>query len=409
MNSGKIIIRAVLFLTAVGLTVPSCRKDQKPEYNYFVSKELSLTYTKGTITSMMDIAVQTYPEVNDLKPFVTSDIDVYRLVYKTTIDGEEINASGLVCVPVTGGEYPVLSFQNGTNTVNAYAPSEFLTNPSYQLVQFIASMGFIVVIPDYPGFGASSQIPHPYMIKEPTVTSVIDMLRAVNEGGELEFPSIIIKDEYYLLGYSQGGWATLAIHKAMEQELSDEFNLAASVCGAGPYNMYNLFLGMVNATTYPMPSYLGYIVNAYSRYHQFTNAVTDILNEPYAGRLASLYNGTLTTDQINSQLTTSIPGLLKAEFLSGFVSSSSYSSVRDALMNNSITAWNTAKPLLLVHGESDTYVSVTSTETMYDAMINAGTSATTCKKLLFPGLDHGQGIVPCMTAGLLFIIDVRDQ
>jgi pimeloyl-ACP methyl ester carboxylesterase len=270
-------------------------------------------------------------------------------------------------------------------------------------------MGFVVVIPDYPGFGASVQIPHPYMIAEPTVTSVIDMLRALNESGESEFPGISIKDEYYLLGYSQGGWATLAIHKTMEQDLPDEFNLVASVCGAGPYNMYNLFLGMVNATTYPMPSYLGYIINAYSYYHQFTNPVSDILNEPYAGRLSSLYTGTLTTDQINNQLNTSISDLMKEEFLSGFVASASYSSVREALINNSISPWNSEKPLLFVHGEGDTHVSVTATETMYDGMINAGTSSTTCKKLIFPDLDHGEGIVPCMTAGLLFIIDVRDQ
>ena len=40
---------------------------------------------------------------------------------------------------------------------------------TYQLVEIIASLGYVVVIADYPGFGESSQIPHPYLIKEPTV------------------------------------------------------------------------------------------------------------------------------------------------------------------------------------------------------------------------------------------------
>ena len=35
---------------------------------------------------------------------------------------------GLVCVPAAPGDYPVLSFQNGTNTVNAYAPSDMSLN-----------------------------------------------------------------------------------------------------------------------------------------------------------------------------------------------------------------------------------------------------------------------------------------
>jgi fermentation-respiration switch protein FrsA (DUF1100 family) len=122
-----------------------------------------------------------------------------------------------------------------------------------------------------------------------------------------------------------------------------------------------------------------------------------------------LFTGDLTTDQINKQLNTSIPDLMTVEFLSGFVSSSSYSTVREALINNSISAWNSTIPLLLIHGDGDTQVSVTATETMYDAMINAGTSTLTCKKIIFPGLDHSEGIVPCMAEGLLFLIDVRDQ
>ena len=83
--------------------------------------------------------------------------------------------------------------------------------------------------------------------------------------------------------------------------------------------------------------------------------------------------------------------------------------MRVALINNSISSWNSTLPLLFVHGDSDTQVNVTATETMYNAMIDAGTSTLTCKKIIYPGLDHGEGIVPCMTEGLLFLIDVRDQ
>ena len=89
---------------------------------------------------------------------MSSDVTVYKIVYKTTVNNQEINASGLVCVPATPGDYPVLSFQNGTNTVNAYAPSQFPSDYSYQMIELIASLGYIVVISDYPGFGASASI-----------------------------------------------------------------------------------------------------------------------------------------------------------------------------------------------------------------------------------------------------------
>ena len=271
------------------------------------------------------------PEVLEIKPLIVNDITVYKIVYKTTVNNQEINASGLVCVPATPGDYPVLSFQNGTNTVNANAPSEIPADYSYQMIELIASLGYIVVISDYPGFGASSSIPHPYLVKEPTVRSLVDNLYAVKELASSELPGINLINEYYLLGYSQGGWATLALHKALETDYSEDFDLIGSACGAGPYNIYLLMQGMINVTTYPMPVYLGYIVNAYTAYNQFTNPVTDIFNEPYASRISSLYTGLLTSSEINDQLTTSIPDLINPDFLAGFESAPEYSSVRDAL------------------------------------------------------------------------------
>lgn len=409
MKQNNPIIRIVFCFALINLILISCKKDEDPEYNYFVSKEFSGAYSAASINTMFDIITGYYPEVHELKSFATMGINVSKVTYNTTVDGERILASGLVSVPSVAGEYPVLSFQNGTNTVNANAPSENPGDLLYQMVEFISSMGFIVVIPDYPGFGESAQIPHPYLITEPTVGSVVDMLYAVKEAGGSEFPGIRVKNEYYLLGYSQGGWATLNLHKALELDYNHDFNLAGSVCGAGPYNLYSMFQGMVNSTEYPMPSYLGYIINSYSEYNQFTNQVSDILNTSYSDDLSQLYNGTLSLSQINSNLTTSISGLFKADFLAGFTTSSAYSSVRNALNKNSVTAWNTSKSLLLVHGESDTHVSVTTTETMYDAMIDAGTSVSVCRKQIFPGLDHGDGLVPAMTEGLLFILNLRDQ
>lgn len=409
MNIKRFTLRiAALFIISFTAVV-SCRKDDNvPGYSYFVSKELAVSYNKGYINSLLNAVSVSYPEVSALKPLVVSDVNIYRLVYKTTINDKQIEASGLVCVPTTPGNYPVLSFQNGTNTVNAYAPSEFAINYSYQLIEIVASMGYVVVISDYPGFGESFQIPHPYLVAEPTVRSLIDMLYAVKELFISELTEISLINEYYLLGYSQGGWATLELHKAMEQDYSSDFYLKGSTCGAGPYNIFLLLQNMVNATTYPMPIYIGYIINAYTAYNQFTNPVTDILNEPYASRIGSLYNGTYSSDEINSQLTTSISGLITPGFLSGFAASVKYSSVREALSRNSVSAWHSYKPLLLIHGEKDTSVNPVTTETMYTEMLQAGTSPDICKKEIVPGVDHGDGIAPCMIRGILFLNNLRN-
>ena len=409
MKIDKNIIRLSLVTLFAATIFTSCRKETEPVYDYYISDELALSYTEANINSLLDLAVQSYPEIAQIKPYVTNGIDIYKMVYLTEVGGKTIEASGLVCIPEEKGKYPVLSFQNGTNTRHSDAPTEKVTDVSYTLVEIISSLGFIVVIPDYPGFGKSAQIPHPYLIAEPTVRSIVDMFKAVREAAGTEFSGITVNNEYYLLGYSQGGWATLTLHKALETTYSAEFNLAGSACGAGSYNMYNIFTNMISTDTYPMPAYLAYIINAYSEYDQFSTPVSEILNETYALKLGSLFDGTNTTSQINSQLTTSIPGLFKAGFLSGFTSSPDYLSVRNALLNNSVSGWKTLKPLLLAHGGSDTSVPVIATEAMYSEMINAGTSTAICRKTIYPGLDHGDGLIPCMMEGLSFLIDIREN
>ncbi len=409
MKTIKSILKPSAILLIIILAVSCTKETPAPIYKNFVSKELSLQFTKEYLQSLVDIVSGTNPEVSQIKPLILNDIEIYKLVYKTNVNGEDIKASGLVCVPAVAGNYPVLSFQNGTNTVNAFAPSENPSDFSYEMVELIASLGYIVVIADYPGFGESVSVPHPYLVKEPTVRSLVDILSAVKELTSSELPGITLINEYYLLGYSQGGWATLALHKALELENSQEFDLKGSACGAGPYNIYLLMEEMINEPAYYMPVYLGYIANAYIDYGQFTNPVTDIFNQPYASRISTLYTGLLTSEQINSQLTTSMPELLTPSFLSGFASAPEYASVRDALNNNSIAAWHSYKPLMLLHGDKDTDVNPVSTENMYNGMIQAGTSADICKKVIIPGADHKGGVIPAMIQGILFLNDLKNQ
>ncbi|MEI8226535.1 MAG: prolyl oligopeptidase family serine peptidase, partial [Bacteroidota bacterium] len=105
----------------------------------------------------------------------------------------------------------------------------------------------------------------------------------------------------------------------------------------------------------------------------------------------------------------SIPGLITPDFLSGFATSPKYASVRDALNNNSVAAWHSYKPLLLIHGGKDTQVNPVSTEKMYTQMIQAGTSSDLCKKVIVPDVDHGDGVVPCMVQGILFLMNLNNS
>lgn len=404
----KINFRLAFFQVLIfAITFSSCRKNDETPYRYLVSAENAISYSKSNINNLLNAAANYYPEIQQVVQFVSSGVDVYKIIYTTNIGNRVIKASGLMCVPQVPGEYPVISFQNGTNTVDAWAPSNFVIDTRYQMIEIVASMGYIVVMPDYPGFGASASVPHPYLVKEPTVKSVLDMLRAAKEAAGNEIKGIKIKNEYYFIGYSQGGWATMALHEAVEKDYNNEFNLAASVCGAGPYDIYYLFSTMAGTSTYPMPVYICYIVYAFKAYNQFTNPVTDILNQPYASKLSALFDGKHNFSQINAELTTSIPGLITSGFLAGFATDQKYAGVRNALVSNSIQPYNTKKLLYLFHGSSDEDVNPQVTEHFYNQMISAGSSPALVKKEIFDGLDHGEAVIPALIKGLLFINDIH--
>jgi hypothetical protein len=44
-----------------------------------------------------------------------------------------------------------------------------------------------------------------------------------------------------------------------------------------------------------------------------------------------------------------------------------------------------------------------STENIYTGMVAAGTSSEILKKEIVPGVDHSDGVIPCMVKGILFL------
>jgi len=123
-----------------------------------------------------------------------SDVSCYKLTYKTPdASGALINASGLVCLPATrSGGRPVLSYQHGTIFQDSDAPSSFSTSSEGLLGAVFAAIGYIVVMPDYIGYGDSTALMHLFLHA-----------------------------------------ATLATQRLMEQSLSAEFPITASEPGAG--------------------------------------------------------------------------------------------------------------------------------------------------------------------------------
>src|SRR5665647_3192532 len=216
------------------LMMQSCSKEEPDPFadnTYLVSSKLEYMRTKENMVTLLNYAAILYPEVAELMPDVKSGVNIYSITYNTTFMGEDILASGLIIIPSVPGPYPVLAYQNGTNTLNSDAPSVDPDYQPYQFLQIIASTGYVVVMADYLGFGVSDDMAHPYLHKESTVQTIVDMLYSLEEFDEDIAKDITISNDYFLLGYSQGGWATLALLDAMENDYGSDFTAKAASCG----------------------------------------------------------------------------------------------------------------------------------------------------------------------------------
>mgnify|MGYP001765846369 CR=1 FL=1 len=411
MKRGSVKAAALIILLPL-LIVQSCGREEEADpfedNTYLMSSERAHTYGESDILTLLTVFSTMYPEISAIVPDVASGVLIESITYMTEFMGEEKEASALVAFPSEPGEYPVLVYQNGTNTLHSNAPSANPYYTLYALLECAASTGYVVVMADYLGFGSTEDMAHPYLHKESTVRSLVDVMYSLKEFDEDVAKNVTFMDEYYLMGYSQGGWSTLALLKELELEFSADFNVAGAVCGAGPYDINWFNSWILGQTTYPMPVFLGYIAHAYDEYDLFTNSLSDLFNNTYAGLIPDLYDGLHSSDQINNQLTTDITGLFRAEYISGYSSSPAYQSVRDALVENSITAWDSSIPLLFTHGADDVFVPPALSENMHGDMVDAGTSNLSCTYLPLTCKDHTTGIVTSGLAGLAFFKTLRE-
>ena len=382
-------IYLLLFVFA-GLILNSCKDNNPPEpksYLNYVSNELKLQITSQEAAANF---IKAAPEAVAISPLIRYDVEVSKITYKTIFKDKNIQVSGLVCFPKAAGNYPILSFQNGTNTLYSEAPSVNSGNDMFSIMESLTAMGFIVVIPDYIGFGASENIPHPYLDAKSSTQSILDMIRATKEYSTDDKVLGKPTKDLFIFGYSQGGWATMQLQKTIEKDYPTEFNLKASSCGAGPYSIENMNAFMVEEAAYP-PCYVAYLLNSYQTIGLFTNPLSDLIKEPYASLIPTLFNGENTIGTINSKLTSKMADFLTSEYRTGYATDAKFVGVRSAFLSNSITAWNITTPTKLYHCKNDEVIPFSMSEKMLADFQTKGVTSSLIELVPVSGTDHISG------------------
>ena len=188
-----------------------------PEYEFLPTEDMGtiLSSSKRDDLSLTKEALTTLLSNYNLPlPPPENGIETYYVEYQTQDKGTPTNGTGMIVFPEGKTEAPVLMWLHPTMGFNdSCSPTATgIIGAAYPAI--FASLGFIVVAPDYIGMrgwtGQSIDL-HAYISAEATAIFSIDSLRALpnliqNYGKEVSWN----EQEIILWGASEGGFAALA-------------------------------------------------------------------------------------------------------------------------------------------------------------------------------------------------------
>jgi alpha-beta hydrolase superfamily lysophospholipase len=322
-----------------------------------------------------------------LKEKLKFDIRIYKLVYETTYKKNKVHASGLIYIPVNmTASAPILSVQHGTTFNKADAPS---LQP-FSGMEFFASAGYITLMPDFIGYGASSGINHPYYDAHHSAICVVDMIKAakefINSGQQIRYDSRL-----FLAGYSEGGYVTLATLRELETNTAHGLKVTASAAGAGGYDLTDMLQKIVLSNYYSYPAYLAFIIQSYNTVYDWNQSYSYFFNEPYASLLDTLLKGDKEGAYINKKLTTRMDSLFHPVFYATLKGSGEMT-FKKVLADNSLTNWKPSSPIRLYHGTADEVIPYSNSEQTLRKLKENGASNIE----LYPVQDgnHGSSMLP---------------
>lgn len=300
------------------------------------------------------------------------EVNVHRVVYQTpNVDGiTPTTASGLVMIPDvdTACAMPMMAYLHGTKLKKD--ETFYYLKGEWQLGVIAATSGYAMVMPDYLGLGMSPGI-HPYQHAHSQATASIDIMRVCRS--IVEENSQQLNGQLFIMGYSQGGHATMATHRMIQEELNGEFVVTASAPGSGPYDMSGAQLDMVAAfEPYAVPGYLPYVIQSYQHvYGNLYDSIPEIYAPPYDETIPPLLDGSVGFGDLNAAMPAIPRDIIQPDYADLFFSDTTHPAFQ-ALRDNDVYEWIPESPVLFNYCRSDEEVTYFNTLNASEWMIDAG-------------------------------------
>ena len=391
---------------------------------YFLSTIIAIlvlahTANSQTLVSATLLGQKTKAELLaefDNLPFIQYGAKYYQITYTTkSVQGLVDTASGLLTVPDNLDKiYPRLVYQHGTSGSRQDVPSINVTTGGEGIVgQLFAGLGYVAFLPDYLGLGNTSKGFHPYVHAESEAWAALDMLRAGD--AFLQQNQVVTNDQLFITGYSQGGHGAMALHRAIEQDPAEEFQVTAAAPMSGPYSISGVMRDLIlTDEVYFYPAYIPNTALSYQTvYGDLFTDLTEVFKPEYAAMIQQFYDGQITLSSLNSQLISTLianegasrPFRMMQESLVLAVQSNPDHPINVALDANDTYDgnWLPVAPFRLFYCMEDDQVPFRNSLLARDSFLAAGVTNFAINDVM-PTADHGECYVPAMTSTLIFFL-----
>ena len=170
---------------------------------------------------------------------------------------------------------------NGILLYNHFTIYATTQAPSRGAVEFPTGASltdFIVVAPDYYGFGITEKEPQAYCISRANGRASLDAYLAAKR--LIEDLQVKKGNDFVIAGYSEGGQTTMAVLREIS-ERHPEIKVKRAFAGDGPYDINSMFDAVTKGET-EMPSTVCNLLYAYNHFFRLGYDIHDYLKDPVA-------------------------------------------------------------------------------------------------------------------------------
>jgi hypothetical protein len=332
-------------------------------------------------------------------------IQMQKVTYQSTgADGQVHSMTGLLILPnsIIGGKpsVPILMYQHGTEVYRPFSPSQYLTHqdnptnyPEVMVAAAIASTGYAVAMVDYEGMGDNSD-PQPHVVGATLAQQVIDLLKASitiigGTAGNSSSPCSW-NSQLFLMGYSEGGYATMAATRELQLNYATQFTVTASAPLSGPQDLSGTMRELILSNIpFKAPYFIPMLLTSYNyAYGGQTNYFSPgfAMLSPYDTTIPPLFDGNTQSDAISEAMgmTFSPVNLITTEstLSQPFIAqlSSVTSPVFSFLQENDSyrlpgqlsSTWVPTVPIMMIHDVNDDLVPYANSQVAFNAFSTAG-------------------------------------